>query len=260
MLVSSQGIITEMYHRNLSIKGKDTIIVEGVIADETGKLPFTSWISMEGVDIGTAISFKAAHVRLLRGIPSLNFSYDTSWEIMENIFDMDLIRNEPSIIPLSSVVKKDGIFDVTVTGNIISVRPGSGLIERCPICSRVIQNSVCRAHGTVSGIKDMRIKAILDDGTGAVYIVLNRELSEIIFGKSMAEAEDIMKISLSKDVVYESMKRSLIGTYLTVRGNASKNEFGTTIVARSAWIPEDDSFSRLESLLSKFTEEGCNNG
>lgn len=264
LLVSSQGIVTEMYHRDVTVKGKDTIIIEGVIADETGKLPFTSWVSMDGVDIGNAISFKAAHVRLFRGIPSLNFTHETSWELLPDnkcpFSKNKIMTDEPTSIPIASVLEKDGLFDVVVTGNIISVRPGSGLIERCPVCNRVIQNNVCRAHGTVEGVKDMRIKAILDDGTGAVYIMLNRELSETIYGKSMDEAEKIIKLSLSKDAVYESMKRYLIGTYLTVRGNSSKSEFGTTIVARSAWIPEDDLLSRLESLLLKLPEDVRYNG
>lgn len=259
MLVSSKGIVTEMYHRDVSIKGNDTKIIEGVIADETGKLPFTSWLPMKGVDIGSFIRFKAAQVRLFRGIPSLNFTNETSWEILPKdqspFSKKDLISDESTSVPISSVLEKDGIFDVVVTGNIISVRPGSGIIERCPVCNRVIQNNICRAHGNITGIKDMRIKAILDDGTGAVYIMLNKELSEIVFGKSMEEAENIMKDSLSKDAVYESMKRSLIGSYLTVRGNSSKNEFGTTIVARSAWLPEDALLSRLECLLQKLPED-----
>ncbi len=259
ILVSSQGVVTEMYHRNVNVKGKDIVIVEGVIADDTGKLPFTSWISMDGIDIGSAISFKAAHVRLFRGIPSLNFAHETSWKLLpdaECLFSKhDIIKDEPISIPISSVLKKDGIFDVVVTGNIISVRPGSGLIERCPVCNRVIQSNVCRAHGNVEGVKDMRIKAILDDGRGAVYIMLNKELAETVYGKSMDEAENIMKLSLSKDAVYESMRRSLIGTYLTVRGNSSRSEFGTTIVARSAWVPEDNLLFRLENLLCKFPED-----
>ena len=73
LLVSSQGVVTEMYHRDVIVKGKDTTIIEGVIADETGKLPFTSWVPMDGVDIGNAISFKAAHVRIFRGIPLFKF-------------------------------------------------------------------------------------------------------------------------------------------------------------------------------------------
>ncbi|MGD9779680.1 Single-stranded DNA binding protein [Methanomethylovorans sp.] len=259
LLVSSQGVVTEMYHRDVIVKGKDTTIIEGVIADETGKLPFTSWVPMDGVDIGNAISFKAAHVRIFRGIPSLNFTHETSWELLPDnkcLFSKNkIMAHEPISIPIASVLEKDGLFDVVVTGNIISVRPGSGLIERCPVCNRVIQNNVCRAHGTVEGVKDMRIKAILDDGTGAVYIMLNRELSETIYGRSMDEAENIIKLSLSKDAVYESMKRSLIGAYLTVRGNSSKSEFGTTIVVRSAWLPEDDLLSRLEGLLLKLPED-----
>ncbi|MGB3906893.1 MAG: Single-stranded DNA binding protein [Methanomethylovorans sp.] len=259
LLVSSQGVVTEIYHRDIIVKGKDTIIIEGVIADDTGKLPFSSWVPMEGVDIGNAINFRDAHVRLFRGIPSLNFTHMTSWELLPDnkcpFSKNKIMTDEPSYISIGSVLEKDGLFDVVVTGNIISVRPGSGLIERCPTCNRVIQNNVCRAHGTVEGIRDMRVKAILDDGTGAVYIMLNRELSEVIYGRSMEEAENIAKLSMSKDAVYESMKRSLIGTYLAVRGNSSKSEFGTTIVARYAWVPEDDLLSRLDDLLLKLPED-----
>lgn len=260
LLVSSQGIVIEMYHREVKVKGKDVVIVEGVIADETGKLPFASWVPMAGVDIGSVVCFKGAHVRLFRGIPSLNFTHETSWALLPQktgaFSNLGVMAGEPKSISIASILEKDGIFDIVVTGNLISVRPGSGIIERCPVCNRVIQNNVCRAHGTVEGVKDMRIKAILDDGTGAVYIMLNKELSETILGISMEEAEAIMKASLSKDAVYERMKRSLIGSYLTVRGNSSRSEFGTTIVARSAWVPEEDLISRLDYLLSRLPEDG----
>ena len=48
------------------------------------------------------------------------------------------------------------MFDVSVAGNLVSVRPGSGIISRCPECNRVIQKGNCRVHGKVEGIWDMQ--------------------------------------------------------------------------------------------------------
>jgi len=79
-------------------------------------------------------------------------------------------------------VESGGLFDVELTGNVIDVRDGSGLIERCPDCGRVVQNGQCRSHGAVDGVDDLRTKAILDDGTGTVTVVLDDELTSEVYG------------------------------------------------------------------------------
>ena len=67
---------------------------------------------------------------------------------------------------IEEIDSRDSMFDVAAAGNVVSVRPGSGIISRCPECGRVVQKASCRVHGKVEGIRDMRIKAVLDDGTG----------------------------------------------------------------------------------------------
>jgi replication factor A1 len=143
------------------------------------------------------------------------------------------------------------MFDVTVSGNVVSVRPGSGIISRCPECSRVIQKGSCRVHGKVEGIRDMRIKAVIDDGTGALSVMFPRELAEIVYGKTLEEAEQIMFSDVSKDAVYEDLKRFLTGRCLAVRGNSSKTEYGTSFVAENTWVPEDDLAVRVVELLRR---------
>jgi replication factor A1 len=102
----------------------------------------------------------------------------------------------------------------------------------------------------------MRIKAILDDGTGAVHLMLNRELSEAVYGKSMHDAETMAKNSLSGEAVFEDMKKVLTGKYLASRGNSSRNEFGVSLVARSVWVPENKINERIEELLERMGT-GC---
>ncbi|MBW6470087.1 MAG: Single-stranded DNA binding protein [Methanosarcinaceae archaeon] len=256
LTISSVAIILEFSHRNVSVKNEDVTIVEGVLADETAKLPFTSWISLDGLDIGNTIRIEKASVRMFRGVPSLNFNnnttitaVDTSTEKMPFTFESS--NKAPKPTPISEIMENDGMFDVVALGNIISIRPGSGIITRCPECNRVIQKSTCRVHATVEGVKDMRIKAILDDGTGAVSVMLNQELSEIIYGKSMVEAEDIIQKAISQEAVFEDMRKVLTGKYLAVRGNTSSTEFGIMLVASSAWVPENDIGIRVNALKKR---------
>ncbi|MCL7411810.1 MAG: Single-stranded DNA binding protein [Methanosarcinaceae archaeon] len=251
--VSTVAIILEFSHRNVNIKNEEVTIVEGVLADETAKLPFTSWISLDGLDIGNTIRIEKASVRMFRGVPSLNFNnnttitaVDTSTEKMPFTFESSNKAPKPTLI--SEIMENDGMFDVVALGNIISIRPGSGIIIRCPECNRVIQKSTCRVHATVEGVKDMRIKAILDDGTGAVSVMLNQELSEIIYGKSMVEAEDIIQKAISQEAVFEDMRKVLTGKYFAIRGNTSSTKFGIMLVASSAWVPDNDIWIRVNAL------------
>ncbi len=260
ILASSVVLVVEMYHRDIMMKGREVTVVEGVLADETGKLPFTSWVSTGKVDIGDYIRFEGASVRMFRGLPSINFTENTlikktgSSESLP--FTMESVTMAHSPTNIDEVISKEGMFDVTVRGNIISVRSGSGLIERCPECNRVTQRSVCRSHGEVQCVMDMRIKAILDDGTGAVHLMLNRELSEAVYGKTMQDAEKIASDSMSADAVLEDMKKVLTGRYFAARGNSSRNEFGVSLVARSMWVPKDNMEERIDLLL-EMVGKGC---
>ncbi|ADI74787.1 nucleic acid binding OB-fold tRNA/helicase-type [Methanohalobium evestigatum Z-7303] len=253
--VNSMAIVVELYHREVNVKNRKTTILEGVLADETGKLPFTSWTPLEGVDIGKVIQFEGAFVQTFKGVPSININESTSLEIVdstENLpFTYETASNTSKPVPIKNILNKDGIFEVSIEGNIISLRSGSGIITRCPTCNRVIFKNKCRAHGTVEGYHDMRIKAILDDGTGAITVILNRELSEIVYGSSMYEAEDIIQNTLSQDAVYEDMRRRLIGKYLGVCGNSSNTDFGPTLVAKSVWVPDGSLDDRVHNLLKR---------
>uniref|UniRef100_UPI00397C757A Single-stranded DNA binding protein n=1 Tax=Methanohalobium sp. TaxID=2837493 RepID=UPI00397C757A len=266
LYLSSVAVVVELYHREVNLKNRKTTVIEGVIADETAKLPFTSWTSLEGVDIGKVVQFEGAFVQIFKGVPSVNINESTSVDIIESTenypFTYETVSGTSKPLTIEKVLNKDGLFEVSIEGNIISLRSGSGLITRCPICNRVIFKNKCRAHGTVEGYHDMRIKAIIDDGTGAITVILNRELSEIVYGISMYEAEDIIQNTLSQDAVYEDMRRRLIGKYLGVCGNSSHTDFGPSLVAKSVWVPDNSLDDRVHNLLRRldtgnYWQKGC---
>lgn len=256
--VSSQGIITELYHTEVQVKGDYTNVIQGVISDETGKLPFTSWIPFNNIDIGTAINFENAQIKIFRGLPTINFTLDTIISVFEPdnsyISNVNLSNDSINIFSLSSLSQREGAFDIVVRGNIVSIRSGSGLIDRCSVCNRVIKKGNCRAHGSVESIEDMRIKAILDDGTGTAHIILNRDLSEKILNLSIHDIQIMKESENYGDILSDVIKKQLIGFYFYVRGNSSLNQFGANIIVSDIWEIKDELLLQVDELLCKLEE------
>ncbi|MCX9084105.1 MAG: hypothetical protein OIN87_04805 [Candidatus Methanoperedens sp.] len=217
------------------INTKDGIkkIMTGIIADEETKLPFTSWVILPEIATGNTVKIKNGYVRSYRGVPTLNINEGSQVIKLEK----KIIFKEKAGSRIEDVISKDGAYDIVVEGNILSIRPGSGLINRCPRCSRVIQKGMCRAHGKVDEKADMRIKAIIDDGTGAMTLVLDSVLTRKICGISIEGAKDMARTAMSQKAVEEEIKRKIQGRRLAARGNMSKGEFGITLVAGDVWEP-----------------------
>lgn len=255
--VSTVACVLQLSHREVLVRGKQSKVISGVLADETARLPFTAWVELPGIDIGSIIRIEGAQIRMFRGMPSINLLSSTkvssvaAEDAKKLAFTFESASKDPSPLKIEEIASRDSMFDVAAAGNVVSVRPGSGIISRCPECSRVIQKANCRAHGKVEGVRDMRIKAVLDDGTGAMSVMFPRELAEIIYGKTLEEAEQLMFSDISKDAVYEDLRRFLTGRYLAVRGNSSNGEYGVSFVAEHAWVPEDDLAVRVVELLRR---------
>lgn len=249
--------VLQLSHREVLVRGRQFRIVSGVLADETGRLSFTAWIELAGIDIGSIIRIEGAQVRMFRGMPSVNILSSTKVSSVEPeeagklAFTFESAGKDPVPLKIEEIDSRDSMFDVAAAGNVVSVRPGSGIISRCPECGRVVQKANCRVHGKVESVRDMRIKAVLDDGTGSMSVMFPRELAEIIYGKTLEEAEQLMFSDIFKDAVYEDLKRFLTGRYLAVRGNSSKGEYGISFVAENAWVPEDDLAVRVVELLRR---------
>ena len=259
--VGTVACVLQLSHREVLVRGKQSKVISGVLADETGRLPFTAWVELPGIDIGSIIRIEGAQIRMFRGMPSINILSSTKFssvgpeEAEKLAFTFESAAKAPVPLKIEEIASRDSMFDIAAAGNVVSVRPGSGIISRCPECGRVVQKANCRAHGKVEGVRDMRIKAVLDDGTGAMSVMFPRELAETIYGKTLEEAEQLMFSDVSKDAVYEDLKRFLTGRYLAVRGNSSRGEYGISFVAEGSWVPEDDLAVRVVELLHRLGQD-----
>ncbi|MFB6251018.1 MAG: Single-stranded DNA binding protein [Halobellus sp.] len=240
--------VLEANERVIDGRNGETTIREGVVADETGRLPFTDWEARSELREGHDFRFEEVYVREFRGVPQVNLSEFTTVTPLAREVDVD---DEAPRMRIAEAVGSGGLFDVELFGNVLEVRDGSGLIERCPECGRVLQNGQCRTHGEVDGEDDMRVKAIVDDGTGTVTAILGRELTEELYGGTLEDAMTAARDAMSKEVVADEIRERVVGHEYRVRGNLSVDEYGANVEASEFERADDDPGTRATELLTE---------
>ncbi|MFB6221788.1 MAG: Single-stranded DNA binding protein [Halolamina sp.] len=239
--------VVEVEERTIDGRDGETDILSGVIGDETARLPFTDWDPHPEIEAGASVRLEDVYVREYRGAPSVNVSQFSSVTELEE--DIEVTDTAPSM-SIGEAVAGGGLFDVELTGNVIEVRDGSGLIERCPECNRAIQNGECRSHGAVDGEDDLRTKAILDDGTGTCTAILGRDLTEEIYGGDLDDAREAAREAMDREVVADAIAGELEGGEYRARGSLSVDEYGANLNA-DAFEPTDaDPAERADELLA----------
>ena len=235
------------------IDGRDgeTEILSGTLADESARLPFTDWEPRSAIEPGASVRIENAYVREFRGVPSVNCSEFTTVTVRDQPVEA---RSDPEQLPISDAVERGGAYDVALVGNVISIRDGSGLIERCPQCGRVIQKGQCRSHGEVDGEDDLRTKAILDDGTATVTAILDRELTAEIYGGGIEAAREAARDAMDREVVAEAIAEELVGRSFRVRGSLSVDDYGANLDASAFEPATEDPAAVASDVLSELRE------
>ncbi|MXR50932.1 Single-stranded DNA binding protein [Halovenus sp. WSH3] len=233
-----------------TIDGRDgeTEILSGELADETGKLPFTDWEPRPEVETGASVRIEDSFIREFRGVPSVNVSEFSTVTPLDRTVEVSETAPRYSI---REAIDHGGLYDVELVGNVVAIRDGSGLIERCPECGRVTQNGECRSHGAVDGEDDLRTKAILDDGTGTVTVVLDEELTAEVYGGGLQEAMEHARDAMDREVVAESIADTVVGREYRVRGSLTVDDFGANLEATEFVEHAEDPAERANRLLSE---------
>ena len=246
--VNAEVQVLEREQKIIDGRDGETEILSGVLADETARLPFTDWDPHAGIEEGASIRIEDAFVREFRGAPAINVSEFSTVTALDRAVEA---TDDAPRMAIREAVEGGGLFDVEVTGTAIAVRDGSGLIERCPECGRVVQNGQCRSHGAVEGEDDLRTKAILDDGTGTVTAVLDEELTAEVYGGGLEDARDHARDAMDRDVVTDAIREAIVGRAFRVRGSLSVDDFGATLNATEFAARGDDPAARAREVLAE---------
>ena len=239
--------VLEVEEKTIDGRDGETEILSGVVGDETARLPFTDWDPHDAVAEGESVRLEDVYVREFRGVPSVNV---TEFSTVEPVGEVD-VSDSATEMSVAEAVEAGGVFDVELVGNVIEVRDGSGLIQRCPECGRVVQNDQCRSHGQVDPEDDMRVKAILDDGTDTVTVVLGRDLTEEIYGGTLEDALEHARDEMDREVVADEIAAGLVGKEYRVRGALSVDEYGANLDATEFAESDDDPEARASELLAE---------
>lgn len=273
--------VLESREKVISTSNGQKTLVEGELADETGRAPFSAWEPEKlpaGFKEDAVVRVKGAYVRSFRGVPNLNFGQYAQVEILPaNALpnkDALLVEKPFTLAELESIGGGDGIL---VRGVIIDVKKGSGIIFRCGAldatrgnepCKRVLQTMECRVHGkndapaakaATAGrpraTADLRIKAVVDDGHGAATFFANRDATERVLGKTLAQCEEAARDAMTTDVIQDELTEKLTARRVVLHGWARTDEFGLTVNANDVeFAPAPDATAGAEELLAKIDE------
>jgi replication factor A1 len=122
------------------------------------------------------------------------------------------------------------------------------LVYRCPECRRSVQAGVCRVHGAVTGVADLRARIVLDDGTGAVTVNAGREDTERLWGTTLEACRAKLRDQPDPSLLEGELLEALLGRRLRVRGAGAKDDFGVTITPETIEPAEVDLESTAEQL------------
>jgi len=246
--VTIEVSVLECERKTIDGRDGETDILSGVFGDESGRLPFTNWDPAPEIEDGGTVRIENAYVQEFRGVPEVNVSEFSRVSALDREID---VGTNTSTMDVGDAVATGGIYDVEVVGNLLAARDGSGLIQRCPECYRVIQKGQCRTHGDVDGIDDLRVKAILDDGTGTVTVVLDDDLTERVYDGTLEDALEQAREAMDQEVVADRIRERIVGREYRVRGHLSVDEYGANLDAERFEESDDDPAARATAFLAE---------
>lgn len=181
----------------------DAISQAGLLGDESGTTRF--------------VAFETSDLPLLEA--------GQSYELTNLVTDEYQGRYSVKLNKTTDITELDADIEVgddeeTVSGALVDVQSGSGLIKRCPEdeCTRVLQNGRCNEHGQVDGDFDLRIKGVLDDGGTVTKVIFDEEATENLTGIGLEEAKQMARDALDTAVVADEMSKEIVGRYYEVTG------------------------------------------
>lgn len=237
--------------REVKVSGEGKTVYSGVLADETGKVQFSAWKDFD-LHEGDVLRIEGGYVKSWRGIPQLSF--DDRANVAKLAADAVPPASELSQSPrmwIEDLAERGGGVDVTVRGILIDIKDGSGLVYRCPECRRVLRKNVCRIHGEVQGTSDLRVKAVVDDGSGAITAVFGKELTELLLEKTMDEAIAQAKEAMDQEVVRDELADLLIAQPVEVRGNVTSDDYGLMMIVDTARVLRVDVQEEARAMLEE---------
>jgi replication factor A1 len=204
----------------------DSIGQVGLVADETGQTKFLAWAKSD--------------------LPALE--KETTYRLENVVVDEYEGRKSIKLNSSTDIVEVDEAIDVndnteTFTLPMLVFQNGSGLIKRCTHenCSRVLRNDSCYEHGPIDEAqRDLRIRAVFDDGDEVRTVFFDRELTAELTGITLEDANEMAMQALDTEVVAKEMAELLCGKYYTVEAQKRGQYWHADSITAAEPLSADD--------------------
>ena len=182
--ISTVGRILDVSQKVIRTnEGDKRAVLQGIIADETAKLPFVLNTEREALVKDAVVHIENASVKKWKGLPTLYVEKDTAVHVIgDNVaFPSYTALIKPNQRTIRDAVTCGGAFDIIVEGNIVSISEDA----------------------------DGRM-LVLDDGTGALFLKLGDEDKEgrISFGMQVKVRGNVMESENGSYVLMAEQVRS----------------------------------------------------
>ncbi len=215
--------------------GSKRVVRSGDVMDQSGRCRLTAWCEFDPSP-GDFIRIEGGRVQFWQGSPDLVVD---QIEQIADLSEPPWKRIDPENhwveIDLTSVVGGGSRRGISTSGEIVAVRPDSGIIERCPECRRVLRDGSCTEHGPQRGQEDLRLRFVLDNGVSNASLLMSREPAEEFLGKDMDGVRDEIS-KVGRDGFVSSLRSRTLSRTVSVRGRTIVDEQGAMILADSAII------------------------
>jgi replication factor A1 len=188
----------------------ERMLQSGILGDETGTIKFVIWKEPGKMQLEPGFVYNIFYALVDEYNGRLSLNLNTA-----------MIMQEEGDIAVSG-------GDMTVSGAIVHIAPGSGIIKRCPVegCNRALsRQNYCPVHEIQPKfIYDLRIKGWLDDGEKTYNILLKRDVVELLTDITLDAAKEIAENNpLGMDEVFLRMRDLLLGRYFISHGREIDN-------------------------------------
>ncbi len=234
--------------------GEQKTLWGGEIVDPTGRCRMTAWeeIPIDVEKLPVFVSVTGVRVRAWQGTPDITIDRADQVEILASApWDAIDASNHWVKHELGSLVNGGSVNGVETEGCIVSVRSDCGIIHRCPECRRVLRDHACNDHGAVEGVKDMRLRMVIDDGAQSASILLNGASTETYLGKNIDQVTSQID-NFGAESFVDGLRSDLLGQAVTARGRCLVDDQGAMFLAEELEVSSTPPADQSKAVRAKW--------
>lgn len=257
LVIQAQVLQAEPFTVNTQNGPKD--VVRGELADETARARFTAWEPSQlptEFKPGANFLFTGLSAKAFRDTITLSINEGARLDLLpanavKPAADSGVVAAAPSSATIAEAARSGNTSQIRAP--ILSVHESSGVIRRCGHegCARSLFQGACQIHGPREGIPDLRLRAIVDDGTSSATLYAGRAIVEDLTGKTLDEC-----LKIPPEALRATLRNATEMRYMLITGRVKEENGAFTLFAEAMEpLPATDHKAEVEELRRRLDDD-----